>query len=77
MWLFQSIVTRQKSQLEVDLESFQFFKQKYNKSYTDEVENNKRFRIFRANLRKIKAFQENEQGTATYGTTIFADLSSK
>lgn len=75
--LFQSIVEKPKTQKELDLESFEVFKQTYNKTYVDEIEHRRRFRIFRANLKKIKAFQENEQGSATYGPTMFADLSSK
>lgn len=59
---------------EIRLDSFEEFKLKYNKVYTSDAEHNRRFRIFRANLKKIKAFQENEQGTAVYGANMFADL---
>lgn len=57
-------------------ERFELFKQTYNKSYENEVEHHRRFRIFRANLKKIETLQMYEQGTATYGPTMFADLSS-
>jgi len=56
---------------------FEEFKRKYNKEYSCEEENQKRFRIFRANLKKIKALQDTEQGTALYGPNMFADLSEK
>lgn len=62
------------SEKAIHFNSFEEFKLKYNKVYTSDAEHNRRFRIFRANLKKIKAFQENEQGTAVYGANMFADL---
>ncbi|RWS03099.1 cathepsin L-like protein, partial [Dinothrombium tinctorium] len=37
----------------------------------------KRFKIFKHNLIKIKLLNENERGTAKYGITEFADLSAR
>lgn len=63
---------------EVDARNqFEQFMNKYKKSYPDGGEFDKRFRIFRANLKKIDALNKYEQGTATYGVTQFADLTSK
>lgn len=56
---------------------FEEFKRKYIKVYSSEAEHQKRFRIFRANLKKIKALQDTEQGTGVYGPNMFADLSGK
>lgn len=59
------------------LNAFINFTNKFNKVYLSENEYKKRFRIFRANLEKIKVLQEYEKGTAKYGVTKFADLSQK
>ncbi|XP_046402563.1 uncharacterized protein LOC124168388 isoform X5 [Ischnura elegans] len=56
---------------------FSEFLEKYNKKYESEEEHQRRFRIFRANLKKAQVLQETEQGTATYGVTQFSDLSAK
>lgn len=48
----------------------------HNKFYSNIEEKNKRFRIFSANMKKVKLLQNNEQGTAIYGATQFADLTS-
>ncbi|XP_067121295.1 cathepsin L-like [Centruroides vittatus] len=53
---------------------FNKFVKKYRKNYSNDYEKEKRFRIFRANLKKIKELNSNERGTATYGVTKFADL---
>ncbi|PSN29667.1 hypothetical protein C0J52_23971 [Blattella germanica] len=58
------------------LEAFQNFIEKFNKKYSSNAEFKKRFHIFRANLKKIDLLQRTEQGTATYGITQFADLST-
>lgn len=44
--------------------------------YSSNEEKGKRFRIFAANMKKVKLLQNNEQGTAIYGATQFADLTS-
>lgn len=44
--------------------------------YSSLEEKNKRFHIFAANMKKVKLLQNNEQGTAIYGATQFADLTS-
>jgi Cathepsin propeptide inhibitor domain (I29). len=56
---------------------FNHFLEKHNKSYATKEEYHKRLRIFRANLKKIQILQETEQGSAVYGPTVFADLTSK
>uniref|UniRef100_A0A1E1WVT6 Putative cathepsin F-like protein n=1 Tax=Tityus obscurus TaxID=1221240 RepID=A0A1E1WVT6_TITOB len=53
---------------------FEKFIKKYKRSYSDEYEKEKRFKIFRANLKQIKELNSNERGTAIYGVTKFADL---
>lgn len=61
-----------------NLESqFQDFIQKHNKKYKNKKEYNYRFKIFQQNVRYIDFLNENEQGTATYGITKFADLTRK
>lgn len=44
--------------------------------YSSLEEKNKRFRIYAANMKKVKLLQNNEQGSAIYGATFFADLTS-
>lgn len=56
---------------------FLSFVNKHNKVYSDSHEFNKRFRIFRANLKKISTLQSTEQGTGEYGVTEFSDLSAR
>lgn len=54
---------------------FAQFVQSYNRSYaTDPAEWQRRFDIFRENYNSIKALRLNEQGTARYGVTRFADM---
>lgn len=48
----------------------------HNKTYLSYEEKGKRLRIFAANMKKVKLLQNNEQGTAIYGATQFADLTS-
>ncbi|KAI5747979.1 hypothetical protein M8J77_020626 [Diaphorina citri] len=55
---------------------FNHFLEKHNKSYATKEEYHKRLRIFRANLKKIQILQETEQGSAVYGPTVFADLTT-
>ncbi|XP_050546623.1 cathepsin L-like isoform X2 [Daktulosphaira vitifoliae] len=56
---------------------FENFIKTHKKIYTSTDEKQKRYRIFAANMNKIKLLQENEQGTAIYGATQFADLTSE
>lgn len=63
--------------IDEELELFKKFMEKHLKIYKTSEEFKKRFRIFRANLKKIAFLQSYEQGTAKYGPTEFADLSSK
>lgn len=55
---------------------FENFLKKYEKNYKNETERTRRFKIFRANLQKIRSLNELEQGTAVYGINQFADLTS-
>lgn len=48
----------------------------HNKMYSNLEEKNRRFRIFAANMKKVKLLQAHEQGSAIYGATQFADLTS-
>lgn len=48
----------------------------HNKIYTSLGEKSRRFRIFAANMKKVKLLQNHEQGSAIYGATQFADLTS-
>nr|BAF94154.1 cathepsin F-like cysteine protease [Plautia stali] len=60
-----------------DYIKFKFFTKKFQRSYKTTEELKKRFRIFRANMKKADYLQKTEQGTAKYGVTIFSDISSK
>lgn len=57
--------------------SFGDFKTAYNRSYYDEQEHALRFRIFKQNRFIIDQLNKYEMGTAEYGITEFADLTSK
>ncbi|KAG8237892.1 hypothetical protein J437_LFUL017040 [Ladona fulva] len=74
--------TRKKREFRMDPEElnqqlFDTFKRTYNKTYSSQEEHRLRYRIFRANLKKIKVLQETEQGTGIYGATQFTDLTVK
>uniref|UniRef100_A0A8C6VLK9 Cathepsin F n=1 Tax=Naja naja TaxID=35670 RepID=A0A8C6VLK9_NAJNA len=56
---------------------FKDFLTTYKKSYLDEKETQKRFRIFAENLEKAHLYQELDQGTAEYGVTKFSDLTEE
>ncbi|NP_001156453.1 cathepsin F isoform 1 precursor [Acyrthosiphon pisum] len=58
-------------QLKTDFENFIMT---HNKIYTSLEEKSRRFRIFAANMKKVKLLQNHEQGSAIYGATQFADL---
>lgn len=51
------------------------FKAVHNKTY-DSIEEPFRFDVFKANLKRIKNYQDNDKG-ASYGVTKFADLTPK
>ncbi|VVC40349.1 Hypothetical protein CINCED_3A011948 [Cinara cedri] len=53
---------------------FENFINTHSKIYSSLEEKNRRFRIYAANMKKIKLLQNHEQGTAIYGATQFADL---
>lgn len=53
---------------------FKYFTYKFNKTYANKPEYKRRFRIFRSNMKIIQKLNEGEQGTATYGPTVFADM---
>lgn len=56
---------------------FKKYLAKHNKKYEDRSEFKRRFKIFRQNMKKVYYLNQNEQGTAKYGPTIFADLTEK
>jgi hypothetical protein len=58
----------------IHIGSFDEFVKKYNKQYQSEAEYERRFHIFRANMKKVERLQKTEKGTAIYGATQFADL---
>ncbi|XP_034940071.1 uncharacterized protein [Chelonus insularis] len=60
-----------------DERAFTKFQKRFNKSYGSDEERNYRFEIFKQNMITAKNFQKHEQGTATYGATIFADLTQE
>lgn len=58
-------------------ESFSSFIETHKKSYETDDEHNLRYWTFYKNMAKWELLNEFEQGTATYGPTVFADLSEK
>lgn len=59
------------------LTMFHKFMMKHNRQYETRAEYKKRYHVFKANLKKAKMMQDNEQGTAKYGVTQFSDLTEK
>lgn len=59
-----------------DDDMFDMFKLLYKRNYANTMERQIRLRIFKANLQKIRDLNRYEQGTATYGVTEFADLTT-
>lgn len=55
---------------------FDKFKTRHNRTYQSSLEHEMRFRIFKNNLFKIEQLNKYEQGTAKYGITHFADMTS-
>lgn len=55
---------------------FDKFKTRHNRTYQSTLEHEMRFRIFKNNLFKIEQLNKYEQGTAKYGITHFADMTS-
>ncbi|KRZ58756.1 Cathepsin L, partial [Trichinella nativa] len=53
---------------------FKEFLKKFKKWYLSEKELLKRYDIFKVNMKTVEMLQKNEQGTAVYGVTFFADL---
>ncbi|XP_066601468.1 uncharacterized protein [Prorops nasuta] len=53
---------------------FEDFIIKYNKTYETTQEKEDRFKVFRNNLKIIENLRNNEQATAEYGITMFADI---
>lgn len=56
---------------------WQEFKVKYGKSYSDSVEENKRFNIFQDNLQRIEKMNAEHGEPFPFGTTQFMDLTPK
>ncbi|KAL7727203.1 hypothetical protein ACLKA6_004467 [Drosophila palustris] len=55
---------------------FHKFQIKYKRRYANSAEHQMRLRIFRQNLRTIEELNSNERGSAKYGITEFADMTS-
>ncbi|XP_012273766.1 uncharacterized protein LOC105696127 [Orussus abietinus] len=53
---------------------FEDFMKSYDRVYKTDEEKNQRFEVFKDNLKIIDYLQQNEQGSAQYGVTMFADL---
>lgn len=62
---------------ETDIAAFRNFANKYGKRYESDEEYKYRLGVFRDNMKKVKLLQDNEQGSAEYGATMFADLTGK
>ncbi|KAK0182824.1 hypothetical protein PV327_000919 [Microctonus hyperodae] len=60
-----------------DQADFEAFQKEHNRVYDSLEEKDKRFRIFQTNMRIAEKFQEYEQGTAKYGPTKFADMTTE
>ncbi|XP_033110851.1 cathepsin L-like [Anneissia japonica] len=59
------------------MDAFKKWLQKYNKDYATEPDLVRyRYKIFADNMKTIEEYQKNEQGTAVYGPTKFADLTT-
>lgn len=56
---------------------FKKFMMQHKKIYKNKPEFKRRFKIFRQNMKKVIVLNENEQGTAKYGATFFADMTEK
>ncbi|TGZ68101.1 hypothetical protein CRM22_004442 [Opisthorchis felineus] len=65
------IVLSQKS--EYIRQSYEDFKRKYGKYFIGD-EDDRRFGIFKDNLKRAKIYQQEDRGTAKYGVTRFFDL---
>jgi cathepsin F len=57
--------------------AFVDFKNQFGKTYSSDEEERKRFSIFRDNMIKARKYQSQEQGSAEYGVTKFADLTEE
>lgn len=67
----------QKTQSDIDTENlFSKFMRKYKRYYARQGEREMRLRVFRSNLFVIDRLNFHEQGTAKYGITEFADMTS-
>ncbi|XP_055382789.1 putative cysteine proteinase CG12163 isoform X2 [Condylostylus longicornis] len=55
---------------------FEKFQKKFYRNYENEFEKQKRYQIFKSNLLKINQLNKREQGTAKYGLTEFADMTT-
>lgn len=75
--LFDPRVSEQKTASEVQSENlFNKFATRYGRVYRNTAEREMRLRVFRANLFTIEQLNFHEMGTAKYGITDFADLTS-
>lgn len=61
----------------VNQKEFQSFMDMHGKKYESREEYTYRLGVYMENMKKAKLLQDNEQGTAVYGSTAFADLTGK
>ena len=57
------------------LSAFHSFMRAHNKTYRDQAEYKRRYRVFRSNMALVERLQAEERGSAVYGATHLADLS--
>jgi len=56
---------------------FNRFMMDHNKTYNSYTEYQKRYSIFRKNMKKVLELQQNEKGSAQYGPTKYSDLTEE
>ena len=59
------------------LSAFHSFMRAHNKTYSDQAEYKRRYRVFRSNMKLVENLQAEERGSAVYGATHLADLSQE
>ena len=59
------------------LSAFHYFMRAHNKTYSGQAEYKRRYSIFRSNMRLVERLQAEEKGSAVYGATELADLTTE
>lgn len=71
--LIRQVIDGNEDQALTDLHHFSIFKRRFGKSYASQEEHDRRFKIFRANLRRARRHQKLDP-SAVHGVTQFSDL---